>query len=88
MGSASIMRPMVEGTVNKNINRMARASSARNPIICPATTKRDSSGSVTVPSATPNNPSGNCISLNAIASQKMAPSPRVDANIELTKTLN
>ena len=41
-----------------------------------------------MPSATPKRPSGNCINLNAMASQNIAPSPSVDANMELTKTLN
>ena len=54
----------------------------------PAPARRDSSGSVTVPSATPNRPSGSCIRRNAIDSQKIGPSPSVEANIELTSTLN
>ena len=88
IGSASIISPMVEGMVSRNIEPHARAtSSARKAVIWPATTRRDSSGSVTVPSATPNSPSGSCISRNAIASQKIAPSPSVEANIELISTL-
>ena len=59
----------------------------RNAPISPATTSRDSSGSVTVPSATPNRPSGSCINRKAMASQKIAPSPSVEANIELISTL-
>src|ERR1019366_2462874 len=86
IGPASIMSPIVDGTVNRNASRMPRESSERNAVIWPATTSRDSSGSVTVPSATPNRPSGNCMSRNAIESQNIGPSPRVDANIELTRT--
>ena len=74
MGSASIMRPIVEGMVSRNVSRMARASSARNARRSDsATTSRDSSGSVTVPSATPNRPSGSCINRKAMASQNIAP---------------
>jgi len=54
----------------------------------PPTASRDSSGRVTLPSATPNRPSGSCISRKAIASQKIGPSPSVEANIELISTLN
>ena len=81
------MSPMVEGMVNRNMSRIARASSERKASICPPTTRRDKSGSVTVPSATPNRPSGNCINRKAIASQKIAPSPNVEANMELMSTL-
>ena len=87
IGSASIISPMVEGMVSRNMSRMARASSARNAVIWPATTSRDRSGSVTVPSATPNRPSGSCINRKAMASQNIAPSPSVEANMELTSTL-
>ena len=87
MGSASIINPTAAGNVNSMASRMARASSERNPSVCPFATKRDSKGKVTVPKATPNSPKGNCISRNAIDKPKMAPFPRAEANMELARTL-
>ena len=89
IGSASIMRPTIDGMVSNNASRMARASSVRKAVMCPATTSRDSSGSVTVPNATPNKPSGSCINRNAMDSQNIGPSPEsrgehgIDQHIEL-----
>ena len=88
MGSASIISPIVQGMVIRKASRMPRASSSRNAGRLPATARRESSGRVTVASATPNSPRGSCMSRNAIASQKIGPSPRCEAKIEFTSTLN
>ena len=88
MGSASIISPTVQGIVSRKASRMPRESSLRNAGRLPTATRRESSGSVTVPIATPNSPSGSCISRNAIANQKIGPSPRCEAKIELISTLN
>ena len=86
IGSASTIRPTLAGMVIRNASRMPRASSLRNPAVLPAAAMRASSGSATVPSATPKMPSGNCISRKATVSQKVGPSPSLEANTELTST--
>ena len=52
----------------------------------PAAAMRASSGSATVPSATPKMPSGSCMSRKATVSQKVGPSPSSEANTELMST--
>ena len=87
MGSASIMRPTLAGMVMRNASRMPRASSLRKASVLPLAAMRVSSGSATVPSATPKTPSGSCMRRNATVSQNVGPSPSCEANTELTSTL-
>src|SRR6266403_644658 len=63
-----------------------RTSSLRNASVLPVAAMRASSGSATVPSATPKTPRGNCIRRNATVSQNVGPSPSCEANTELTST--
>ena len=80
------MRPTAAGRVMRNASRIPRASSERKEVRLPAAASRASSGSDTMPSATPNTPSGSCIRRNAIASQNVGPSPSCEANMEFTIT--
>src|SRR5205823_10413011 len=71
MGSASTMRPMLDGMVMRKVSRIPRASSLRKASVLPVAAMRASSGSATVPSATPKIPSGSCINRKATVSQKV-----------------
>jgi hypothetical protein len=88
IGSASIMSPAVGRHRQQECeaHRARELGSKRVDLARDDQTREQ--GSVTVPSATPNNPSGSCMSRNAIESAKIAPSPSVEANIELTSTLS
>ena len=88
MGSASTMRPMLDGMVMRKVSRIPRASSLRKASVLPVAAMRASSGSATVPSATPKIPSGSCINRKATVSQKVGPSPSWEANTELTSTFS
>ncbi len=54
----------------------------------PSAALREISGSVTVATATPKIPSGNCISRNAMLSQPLAPSSSYEANPLLTSDVH
>ena len=86
IGSASTIRPTDAGIVIRNASRIPRASSLRKAIVLPLAASLASSGSATVPRATPKMPSGSCIRRNATVSQNVGPSPSCDANIELIST--
>ena len=77
IGYASMASPIADGIVSNNASRIARASVARNSAMFPSAALRETSGSVTVPMATPKIPSGNCIRRNAMLSQLTGPSPRL-----------
>src|SRR5205823_5673837 len=73
IGDASMVSPIAEGMVSKKASRIPRARIARNSSIFPIAALFATSGSVTVPIATPKIPSGNCISRKAILSQLTGP---------------
>ena len=53
IGSASTIRPIVEGMVIRNARRIPLDNSLRNEVMLPAAAMRASNGRATVPSATP-----------------------------------
>src|SRR6059058_6138259 len=75
IGDASMVSPIAEGMVSKKASRIPRARIARNSSILPIAALFATSGSVTVPMATPKIPSGNCINRKAILSQLTGPLP-------------
>ena len=86
IGDASMASPIADGIVSKNASRIPRARIARNSAVFPSAALFDTSGSVTVPIATPKIPSGNCIKRNAMLSQLTGPFPRLAANPLLIST--
>ena len=77
--------PHAVGISGVALGTVARRS-LRKAAWFPAAAMRASSGSATVPRATPNTPSGSCMSRNATVSQKVGPSPSCEANTEFTST--
>ena len=75
--------------VRRKASRIPRASSVRNPTMLPPAAMRESSGSDTVPSATPNIPSGSCIRRNAYGQPgdrpvaEMGREHRIDEHVHL-----
>ena len=82
-----MIRPIAAGIVSSSTSRTECASAERNSLVLPTAALRDTKGSVTVATATPKIPSGNCIKRNAMFSQAIGPSPRPDAKILFTATL-
>ena len=78
--------PIADGIVSKNARRIPRARIVRNSTVSPRAALFETSGSVTVPMATPKIPSGNCIRRNAMFSQLTGPFPRLAANPLLIST--
>ena len=68
IGSAKITRPIADGIVSSMTSRIACASAPRNSALLPSAALRETSGSVTVATATPKIPSGNCMRRNAMFS--------------------
>ena len=82
-----IIRPTVAGNVRKSAKRTALASVSRKCAISPPAAIFETAGNVTVATATPKIPSGNCIRRKAYESQLTAPSSRNDAKMLFTITL-
>ena len=86
IGRASIISPMLAGTVSRKASRIPRASVDRKSSWLPSAMFFASSGSVTVPMATPKIPSGSCMRRNALFSHVTEPAARCVANEVLTIT--
>src|SRR5207245_2713175 len=78
IGSARMIRPIAAGIVSSSTSRTECASAERNSSVLPTAALRETRGSVTVATATPKIPSGNCIRRNAMFSQAIGPSPKPD----------
>jgi hypothetical protein len=68
-GSASSTRPSIAGTEISSVVRRPQSSALEKPAWSVLTWWRESEGRITVPSATPNTPSGNSSSRSLCASQ-------------------
>src|SRR6266550_3851573 len=86
IGSARIMSPIAAGIVSNSTSRTECASAERNSFVLPTAALRETNGSVTVATATPKIPRGNCIKRKAMFSHVIGPSPIPDAKMLLTAT--
>ena len=87
IGSANTAKPIVEGMTRNATNRKPFERVGPKSAEIPPMAARESAGRVTVATATPKMPIGNCIKRNAQLSQLTAPAPTCTANIEFTTTL-
>src|ERR1700719_3398720 len=86
IGWARTINPIAAGIVSNVTSRSACASAERNAGMSPSAAVRETNGKVTVPTATPKMPSGNCIRRNAMFNQLTGPSPRRAAGGDYGRT--
>ena len=70
-----MINPIAAGIVSNVTSRIACARAERKAAMSPSAAVRETSGKVTVPTATPKIPSGNCINRKAMFNQLTGPSP-------------
>ena len=78
-GTLSSIRPTAAGTAISRVVRRPQSSAAENPAASVLTWWRESAGRITVPSATPNTPSGSSKKRSAWESQLCEPANRNEA---------